>query len=303
MAEESAKKENIEKSEIFESVLDGKYGVKRHELEIKSNALSAKLNKPKGKYITIFAQDVDTYDTDKRKYLIRVVAKALKDLISKEVLKPKYSVLIVGLGNKNITADSLGVCVSDKMLVTRHLQNIENGLAKKLNVLSTVSTSVLGMTGIESFEIVTGIKERINPDLIICVDSLASLTVKRLSSTFQLSNAGIVPGSGTNSIGNKIIDKNTMGTPVIAVGVPLVVYAQNIVEDVIGETAEILKADKQGLNGMDITKKIIPQMLGDMIVTPKDIDKIVENCSEIVAKAITLAVHNNLSIDDVMQLN
>jgi len=184
----------------------------------------------------------------------------------------KKNVLVVGLGNPNLTADGLGNATVKRLLITRHI----SPHIKKLPSISAILPNVLGVTGIESFDVIKGVVDRIQPDLVLAVDSLASATVGRIGAAFQICSGGITPGSGVSNHRERL-SVQTLGVDVISIGVPLVVYATTIIEEVLNTTKEY------------------SQEISSLIVTPKEIDILVEECSKIISSAINLAY---LGIDE-----
>ena len=216
-------------------------------------------------------------------------------------LKDDATVLVVGLGNRSITSDSLGPRVAERIYVTRHVtEYMPDALPGTVRSVCSVAPGVLGVTGIETMEIVRGVKEYAKPDMIIAIDALASRRAARINTTIQLTDTGISPGSG---IGNnrKGLNSEVFGVPVIAIGVPLVVHAATITQEVIS-----LIADKTGLHGDEeklkrLAEQVISENLGQMVVTPKDIDSIVEDMSGIIATGINMALFGK-SFEDVRML-
>ncbi|MDR3021176.1 MAG: GPR endopeptidase [Clostridiales bacterium] len=253
------KKGHIKKSKV---VLDDK--------------LAKKHNKPKGTYITLEADAV--VRSDKTKF--DNIALALKDALLS--LGNLDNCLVVGLGNAHLTADALGNRVVSDLIVTRHLKK---DLDASMGVMSAITPSVLGVTGIESFDIIKGVVQNTNPSCIVAVDSLASATVARLATAFQVSDAGITPGSGVGN-GRIALNQSNLGCPVYSIGVPLVVFASTIIQEVF-DYSQIDDAKKK-MNGIE-----------DLIVTPKDIDMLLVSCANIISLAINLSVHTGLNIADV----
>ena len=201
--------------------------------------------------------------------------------------------LVVGLGNEYVTPDSLGPKVTKDIEVTRHVikympQYVEEGTRP----ISAISPGVLGTTGIETLEILEGIVEKVKPKLIIVIDALASRSIERISSTIQLSDTGIVPGAGVGNT-RKELSQNTLGIPVIALGIPTVVENAVLVNEALdlfitklqedGRSNDYLNELQQKDNYEEIKEALNP---GDynMIVTPKEIDELIENMKDIVAK-------------------
>lgn len=256
------------------------------KIKITSSETAKILNKDKGIYITMeFPKLVENFNnTDQN---LEIIGKHIRQLLPKDGL-----ILVVGMGNLNITPDALGPKSSEKVLATRH---ITGELAKqtgldKLRSVAVISPGVLGQTGVETFEIVTSIVERIHPKAIIAIDALASRRIERLGCTLQISDTGISPGAG---IGNRRfpINKKTIGIPVIAIGIPTVVDALTLIKDT-------LPKDYQERNLFND----ISQKGKNMVVTPKEIDVLIERGSQIIGMAVNSALHNNFSLEDIVSL-
>ncbi len=191
------------------------------------------IGKKPGTYVTIYADGVKRQDTASQEAAAKVVAKELEELINKNNIPVTGKGLIVGLGNWNVTPDALGPMTMEKILVTSHLFELEHEtVSEGYRSVAAVTPGVMGVTGIETSNIIFGIVEKFKPDFVIAVDALASRSIERVNETIQLSDAGIHPGSG---VGNKRkeLSKETLGIPVIAIGVPTVVDAVTITSDTI----------------------------------------------------------------------
>ena len=218
-----------------------------------------------------------------------------------EGLPKDAPVLVIGLGNRSITPDALGPRVVEQVYVTRHiLEYMPDLLNFKPRSVSAIAPGVLGVTGVETLEVVRGVVERVKPALVIAVDALASRRAARISSTIQLSDTGIEPGAG---VGNQRmgINQETLGVPVMALGVPLVVYASTITQDTISLIADETGIKNEGDRFIKLAEKVINEKLGPMIVTPKDIDSIVTDMSRILADGINMAMQD-IHYEDVRML-
>lgn len=192
-----------------------------------------KLNKKSGSYITIFADGVKKQDTQKQAYATEVLAKEIENLMKKNNLRKDDKGLIVGLGNWNVTPDALGPMTVEKILVTNHLFELKyETVADGYRPVAAISPGVMGVTGMETSNIVLSIIESFQPSFVIVIDALASRSIERINETIQLTDTGIHPGSG---VGNrrKEISKETLGVPVLAIGVPTVVDAVTIASDTL----------------------------------------------------------------------
>ncbi|MGI6083858.1 MAG: GPR endopeptidase [Acetivibrionales bacterium] len=268
-----------------------------------------KVGKPAGSYITLDIPRVKEKSRDLYEKSCRMLARELESLIH---LNNKDTVLVVGLGNWNVTADALGPKVAESVLVTRHIYEY---LPKEVNEterpVCAISPGVLGITGIETGHIIKGIVDNVKPALVIAIDALASRSMKRVNSSIQLANTGIAPGSG---VGNKrlALNKESLGVPVIAIGIPTVVDAATMASDVLDLVMDSMM-DQAGsgsefykmLSGIDREEKyrMIIELLepysGNLIVTPKDTDDIVDYLSRLVANGINMALHENIGPNDV----
>ena len=263
-------------------------GVAVTRIALTTDDAAARLEKRKGRYVTLDAPELSARPLD----LFERVSRALSNELSRlmEGLGTCENVLVVGLGNRAITPDSLGPRVVESIYVTRHIkQYMPDALPGPVRAVSAVAPGVLGVTGVETMEIVRGVVEHCKPDLVIAVDALASRRAARISTTVQLTDAGISPGAG---VGNNRtgLDRETLGVPVIAIGVPLVVFATTISQDTIS-----LIADETGLHNdeerlKELAAKVIAEHIGELIVTPKEIESIVADMTRIVADGINMAL-------------
>ena len=258
------------------------------------------IGKPIGNYITIDIKNLKTSNEDEIQKASEVVTKELKNLIDKHV-DSKSPILVVGLGNLYVTPDALGPKVVNEIDITRHLiEYMPEVLDEGTRPVSAIAPGVLGTTGIETQEILKGIVDNIKPSLIIIIDALASRSIERISSSIQLADTGIVPGAGVGNARNEISQK-TLGIPVIAIGVPMVVEAATIAADSIDLFIDKLQQDAKSndyLNELRNTNKyelireaLIPKDY-NLIVTPKEIDDLIENMKDVVARGINFAIQN-----------
>ena len=245
-----------------------------------------KIGKDIGTYITLEIKEIEVVDKEDLEKASKVLSEQLAELI-----KEYNSILVVGLGNIDTTVDSIGPKVIKDLSITRHLKKyvpelIEEGTRE----ISGIAPGVLGTTGIETQEILKGIIERVKPEAIIAIDALISRDISRLFKTIQISDTGIVPGGGVGNT-RKEISKNTMGIPVIAVGVPTLVEAATIVADSIDliaqqfdEFKELKEASKE--DKYRLIKAVLEPSKFNLAVTPKEVDDLVDNMKNIIAKGI-----------------
>ena len=267
------------------------------------------MGKPIGNYVTLESPAMKENDTETHEEIIKILARKLGRLHN---LNENSVILVIGLGNRYVTPDALGPQVCEKLLVTRHLgEVVPQDLKGKLRAVSALSPGVMGITGIETAEIVKGVTEKIKPDLIIAIDALAARRTSRINSTIQMSDAGVNPGAG---MGNKRtpINEKTMGVPVIAIGVPTVVDAATLVNDTMDK---MLSAMAEAVSGQDSSAffdmlahipederyALITELLhpGNMFVTPKEVDAVVGRLSRIIAGTLNIALHPGITRDDV----
>lgn len=257
-----------------------------------------------GKYITMEIKDVEYLTDEQKQAVITAVANQIKILIGKEV----NSILIVGLGNEAVTPDALGPKVVSFVNVTRHmLKYAKEFVEPGTKEISAISPGVLGTTGIETEEIVEAVTKIVNPEVLIVIDSLASMSMDRLGKTIQLGNTGITPGAG---IGNKrkALNKESLGTEVIAVGVPLVVDMATITNEAIDKLTDKLRDEAANYMNHGLDKSKVEELFSlfdrddrytmianalhtdNYIVTPKEIDSVLLKISEIIASGLNVAL-------------
>lgn len=256
------------------------------------------IGKPIGTYITVDIKNFKIADEDKIQKASEVVTEELKKLIDEHSAKTD-DILVVGLGNRFVTPDSLGPKVITDIEITRHLlKYAPQYLAPDTRPVSAVSPGVLGTTGIETFEIVKGIVDNVKPKLLIVIDALASRSIERISSTIQIADTGIVPGSGVENA-RKTLNKESLGVPVIALGIPTVVDLGTIIDEGLdlfitklqekAESNEYLNKLKEKDNYEEIKEALTPNDY-NMIVTPKEIDDLIEKMKDVIARGINFAL-------------
>lgn len=256
--------------------------------------------KPAGTYITVEIGDVWNLGTQTDAFVeaASVLAKELRRLLPQE----RGCVLVAGLGNDRITSDSIGPRVVNGVLVTRHIRVLDKSLFESAGFgeLAAVAPGVLGQTGIESAEIIRSVVERIHPSCVIAIDALASRRLSRLASTVQLSDTGICPGSGVSNT-RTALSGETLGIPVISIGVPTVVDAGTLAYDLLEELAE-----KEGYPAdLPMFDKVVEKLLTgagkDFFITPRDSDTIASGASRLIAAGINLALHDKLTPDEIAE--
>ena len=252
------------------------------------------IGKPQGNYITIDVKNLKIAQEDEINKASEVLSNELKKILDTHIDK-QGEVLVVGLGNIYVTPDSLGPKVINEIDVTRHIINyLPQYVEEGTRMVSAIAPGVLGTTGIETVEILKGIVDNIHPKLVIVIDALASRSIERISSTVQLSDTGIVPGAGVGNTRSEISIK-TLGIPVVAIGIPTVVETAVLVNDSLDLFIEKLQDEAKSndyLNRLreednyeEIKEALIPKDY-NLIVTPKEIDSLIENMKEIVSRGI-----------------
>lgn len=242
------------------------------------------MEKPRGTYITMEAPNLIVPDEDYHREISQELAHHLKELLH---LEEEQSVLVVGLGNRDITPDALGPRVIQNLKITRHIVK-EYGKAgmgeEKVHLVSSLVPGVMAQTGMETMEIIRGVIAETKPDVVIAIDALAARSMKRLNCTIQITDTGINPGSGVLNF-RMGLNQESLGIPVIGIGVPTVVDAATIVHDAIAHLLESLEeAEMEEFLGELITPR-----LHSMFVTPKDVDETVKMLSYTISEGLNLA--------------
>ena len=303
--EESGEVDGVEIS--VEDLCSGK--VKVTWVEVYNEAGAKAMGKPVGNYITIESDSMKENDTEIHEEIMKILAKRLEKI---RKLKKNAVVLVVGLGNWNITPDALGPKVVSKILVTRHLSgSLPKELEGNVRPVSAISTGVMGLTGIETAEIIKGVADRIKPDLVIAIDALAARRTSRVNSTIQISDTGINPGAGVGNA-RMSLNEQALGAPVIAIGVPTVVDAATLVNDtmdrMLAAMAEQAQHGSEFFNMLDsladeekyhLITEILNPYTGNMFVTPKEVDSVIERLANIIANGINIALHPGIKMEDI----
>ena len=264
-------------------------GMSVTKVQITTQNSAKLLGKPKGTYITLevpgLCESGETCDvSENHEEIAKEISKHLRELLPKK--KEILQVLVVGLGNRDVTADALGPAVAEHLYISRHMLQEYGELGLKKNsavITSCIVPGVMAKTGMETAEIVKGIVRETNPDAVVVVDALASRSTKRLNRTIQISNTGIHPGSGVGNHRNAI-DEDALGIPVIAMGVPTVVDAATIVADALEKMHKELK-ETAFLQARD---SVVLSQLHNMYVTAKDIDATIKRVSFTLAEALNM---------------
>lgn len=300
---EKFKEDNVEIKGVRlteETAENGEIKITRVVIETENGAKA--MGKPKGTYVTLEAPGMSEQDEDYHREISRQLARELQELLPDK--EGPLSILVVGLGNREVTPDALGPRVVDNMMITRHIIREFGKYAfgqAGTNQVSSIVPGVMAQTGMESLEIVKGIIDETQPDCIIAVDALAARSTRRLGRTIQISDTGINPGSG---VGNHRhgLNQESAGIPVIAIGIPTVVDAATIVSDTMESLIDAMNQSSQlkSLGGTlgtlddaeqhELVRELLSPALNTMFVTPKDIDESIKRLSFTVSEGLNLAL-------------
>ncbi len=233
-------------------------------IDITDNYAAKLLDKPIGRYVTVSANPETFMIRDKRSAIAALLSAELRQMVHST-----RNVMVIGLGNRYVTADSLGTKTAEYVLVTRHIHlHMKHLLPDHTPVTTSFCTNVLGVTGLETAEVVSALSAKIEPDLIILVDSLAANSVEHIGCVIQCNDSGIAPGSGVGNF-RTMLTKELLNVPVIAIGVPTVVSAETIVRS-------------------EHSSEKVNDRLKGLIVAPKDIDAIIRDLSRVLSDAVNL---------------
>ena len=257
-------------------------------VRVQTEEAAQRLGKAVGTYWTMTHPELPQMEPQARMEMARRIAQMLRLM-----LPPEGEVLVLGLGNRRMTADALGDRVVSGVLVTRHMKDFTQG--GQLRSVCALSPGVLGVTGMETAEMAAGLVERLHPAAVLVVDALAAMEMSHIGTTVQLTDAGICPGSG---VGNHRagITRETMQVPVIAVGIPMVVYASTIVRDAL---QGILSAESSQEEAHAMAEQLTRGTQTDLVVTPRNIDEMVAALSDMLALAINSALQPNCSMEEL----
>ena len=282
-------------SKIESDNVSGKYGVKREVITIKNQADEERTGVKRGRYVTLTRRGVYAESDDEKIYFQRCLAKAIRETVDFLDLDSDITTLVLGLGNGYMTSDALGKNVCEGIITTRRPGEPIKNDADKIKEVCAFHANVCGVTGVESSEVARGLVNEIKPDLVICADSLCAFRADRIGRSYQITTRGIKAGSGAgNTTGKtagksvgKEISEETLGVPVVAIGVPFVISARRLIRDASG-----------GDGGFDPAS---PEE--DMFVTYRDVDAILKECSSVISASINLALQPGLSVADVLSFS
>lgn len=284
-------------------------GINITTVKVLDNVGSKIMGKEIGTYITMEIPGMRHYDANFQDILSKSFAKQLSRVTK---TKKDSTAMVVGLGNWNVTPDALGPRVISKLMVTRHLKKyMPDEIDEGINPVCAISPGVLGITGIETAEIVQGAVSKVKPDIMIVIDALASRKFERLATTIQIGDTGLSPGSG---VGNKrmAFTKESMGIPVIAIGIPTVVdgatMANDAIDLIIDSLVDQSKKNKElfkmisSINKDEkyvMIRELLNPYIGDLMVTPKEIDTLIDDAAKIIANGINISLHSGIGLNDI----
>ena len=256
-------------------------------VRIHSAKAAERLGKAEGTYWTMTHPELPLLTAEERMGVAQQVAQVIRLM-----LPPKGDILVLGLGNRRMTADALGDRVVSGILVTRHMKEYDQ---HSLRGVCALSPGVLGVTGVETAELAIGLVDKLHPAAVLVVDSLAAMESSHIGTTVQLTDTGIHPGSG---VGNHRmgITQEVLNVPVIALGIPLVVYTSTIVRDAL---QTIITLEKKDADAHAIAEQLVPQSQNELVVTPRNIDELVAGLADMLALAINSALQPAFSIDEL----
>ncbi len=254
---------------------------------ILSKNAAKSMGKPMGTYITLETPALQESDEDYHREISEELARQIKSVLPN--IEEEQSILVVGLGNRDVTADALGPCTIDNLFITRHIIK-EYGKqayrASKMHRISALVPGVMAKTGMETAEIIKGVIKETTPNIVIVIDALAARSTKRLNRTVQITDTGIHPGSGVGNHRNALTEE-TLGVPVIAIGIPVVVDAGTIVSDALEKLSEEYDGGKASL---DYFRNSTDTQLHNMYVTTKNIDETTKRLSFTLSEALNMAL-------------
>lgn len=280
-------------------------GIVVSTVKIETENAAHAMGRPRGNYVTIEAPEMIEEDAGYHREISLELARILRkmlpfDQVEMDLKKGlQISVLVVGLGNREVTPDALGPRVVDQLFITRHIMNEYGKYAfedEEVSRISGIVPGVMAQTGMECVEILRGVVKETQPQLVITVDALAARNVKRLGRTIQLTDTGITPGSGIGNHRNAI-NRESIGVPVISLGVPTVVDAATIVADAMTELITAMSlTDLQKLDEKqrrDLARQLLAPQLNGLFVTPKNIDDFIRQLGYLISEGLNVALLGN----------
>ncbi|NLF58567.1 MAG: GPR endopeptidase [Candidatus Hydrogenedens sp.] len=269
------------------------HGITITEVTVETEEGAKITEKPVGRYVTL-EMPAGADDPDTRLAVAELLGEELMRMLPEEGEGPA---LVIGLGNRQVTPDSLGPKTVDGTLVTRHLfEELPEAVDERMTSVCALAPGVLGVTGVETMELARSVTQSVKPRVVVCVDSLAARSYRRVGSAIQLTDTGIQPGSG---VGNHrtALTRETLGVPVIGLGVPTVIYAATIARDAFESLSDAGEEELEALS-----KELLGGEMSSLIVTPREIDKLVDDVADLLSGGINRAFHPGLSAMEIEQL-
>ena len=278
---------------------EGSYEVTVSNVEVLDVEGERAMGKPRGRYVTLECPELKENILEAHQEVMEILTRELRSMIP---LKEDTKTLVVGLGNRQVTADALGPLAVSGLLVTRHLYAVApHELKDRIRPVSAIAPGVMGQTGVETGEIIAGLVDKVKPDVVVAIDALASRRTSRVNTTIQIADTGVNPGAGVGNFRQEL-SRKTLGAPVIAIGVPTVVDAATIVSDTIEYLQETMKS--QGGIRMEIfqnfseqekyqlIQEVLQPNIGNLYVTPKDMDAVARRLGNVIAGALNMVLHH-----------
>lgn len=301
-AESFSESEHTLSGVVVREITDENAHVHITHVHIKNAQGARRLGKPMGRYITLETPYLSDEDEDYHKEITKVLMEQL-DLLIPDIHRKK--ILVVGIGNREITPDALGPMVVDHLFITRHLireYGSDSDMTRGFGIVSAIAPGVMAQTGMEGREVIRGVIRETKPDVAIIVDALAARSVRRLNSTIQLTDTGIHPGAGVGNLRHGL-DRETLGIPVVAIGIPTVIDAATIVNDTMKSLMDVMEQHGLYQEVCDsvrtfddqekylLMRELMAPEIANMFVTPKDIDETIRRISYTISEAINAICH------------
>lgn len=285
---------DIEIEGVTEEVRHLENNVSLHTITVKNQAGAQRIGKPIGTYVTIQSPPLKINDPYVKEEIINAMSDSFSRLAG-QAIKPTDTILLVGLGNWRATPDALGPKFIEYSPITRHYhQYAPQALVEGMRPTCGIAPGVLGITGLETFEVVKGVVDSVKPALLVVVDALAAQNVDRIGTTIQMSNTGIQPGSGIGNARHSITQED-LGVPVIAIGCPTIVNAALIADQAVRKFCLNTGAAYDEIRSQNSIQEIVSFYGGSLGVTPKEIDEIIENTARIIAMGVGVSLFPGVS--------
>ncbi|NLT20862.1 MAG: GPR endopeptidase [Syntrophomonadaceae bacterium] len=282
---------------VTEEVIS-KEEIKTHIIKINTEKGAQKLGRPIGTYITIESPPMKVNDPYLKEELVQAITDSMSSLVA-EFIKTNDTVLLVGLGNWRATADSLGPKFIEYSPITRHYHSYApDALVEGMRPTCGIAPGVLGITGLETFEVIKGIVDNIKPALLVIVDALAAQNVDRIGTTIQISNTGIQPGAGVGNLRHSLTQAD-LGVPVIAIGCPTIVNAAVIADQAVKKFCFNTGASYDEIKSINSIREIVSFYGGSLSVTPKEVDDIIENSSRIISMGVARTLFPGITVEQL----